>query len=64
MGTLSALPLRTRRGARPLLVECGYLTRQPLYRETPGGHWLPPEIVDELREFVAATMSSVRSEVA
>lgn len=30
---------------------------EPTYRETPAGHWLPPEIVGELRDFVAAAIA-------
>ena len=31
---------------------------RPRYRETPAGHWLPPEIVGEARSFVAAAPAS------
>ena len=30
---------------------------EPTYRETPAGHWLPPEIVGELRDLVAVTVA-------
>jgi phospholipase/carboxylesterase len=38
------------RAARARLQEAGI---EPVYRETPAGHWLPPEIVAELQGFVA-----------
>jgi len=31
---------------------------EPTYRETSAGHWLPPEILAELREHVAASLSA------
>jgi phospholipase/carboxylesterase len=39
------------RAARATLAEAGI---EATYRETSAGHWLPPEIVQELRGFVAA----------
>ncbi len=43
------------RAANERLVAAGL---EPAYRETTAGHWLPPEIVAEVREFVAATLSA------
>ena len=37
------------RDARDRLTAAG---NPPTYRETDAGHWLPPEIVGEVREFV------------
>lgn len=34
---------------------------EPVYRETAAGHWLPPEIVPELREFAAGTLAGTAS---
>jgi phospholipase/carboxylesterase len=42
------------RDARRRLQEAGI---EPVYRETEAGHWLPPEIVGDLRDFVAWTLS-------
>ncbi|MFN8151113.1 MAG: phospholipase [Solirubrobacterales bacterium] len=42
------------RDARSRLTSAGL---SPVYRETPAGHWLPPEIVPELREFAASALS-------
>ncbi len=39
------------RSARRRLEAAGI---EPVYRETGAGHWLPPEIVGELRDFAAA----------
>lgn len=41
------------RAARATLVDAGIETT---YRETDAGHWLPPEILEELRGFVAAAV--------
>lgn len=41
------------RAARELLEGAGI---EPDYRETSAGHWLPPEILPELREFVGARL--------
>jgi phospholipase/carboxylesterase len=41
------------RSARALLQAGGI---EPIYRETDAGHWLPPEILPELREFVTARL--------
>jgi phospholipase/carboxylesterase len=41
------------RAARHLLEAAGI---EPDYRETAAGHWLPPEILPELREFVGARL--------
>jgi phospholipase/carboxylesterase len=43
------------RAARDRLEAAGMT---PAYRETSAGHWLPPEIVPELREFAAAAVAS------
>lgn len=37
------------RAARARLEEAGI---EPIYRESGAGHWLPPEILPELREFI------------
>jgi phospholipase/carboxylesterase len=29
---------------------------EPTYRETPAGHWLPPEIIAEMREFASGAL--------
>jgi phospholipase/carboxylesterase len=42
------------RAARDRLEAAGL---SPDYRETAAGHWLPPEIVSDLREFAAAAVS-------
>lgn len=42
------------RDARERLTAAGIA---PVYRETPAGHWLPPEIVPELRDFAAQALS-------
>ena len=34
---------------------------EPDYRETTAGHWLPPEVVSDAREFVAATLPATQS---
>lgn len=41
------------RAARDRLVAAGI---EPVYRETAAGHWLPPEIVPDLREFAAGAV--------
>ena len=41
------------RDARARLTAAGI---EPIYRETPAGHWLPPEIVPELREFASGAL--------
>lgn len=41
------------RAARERLRASG---NEPAYRETAAGHWLPPEIVPDLREFTAAAI--------
>lgn len=41
------------RAARERLIAAGI---EPAYRETGAGHWLPPEIVPGLREFVIAAV--------
>lgn len=41
------------RTARHRLQEAGI---EPIYRESSAGHWLPPEILPELREFIAARL--------
>ena len=41
------------RAARATLADAGI---EPAYRETDAGHWLPPEILQELRDFVAAAV--------
>ena len=41
------------RDARERLIAAGI---EPVYRETGAGHWLPPEIVPELREFAAGVL--------
>ena len=46
------------RSARDRLRAAGI---EPAYEETPSGHWVPPEIVAGLRDFVAATTPSERS---
>jgi len=60
------LPLYIHHGAADPVIGVGYardardrLTAagiEPVYRETAAGHWLPPEILPELREFTAATL--------
>ena len=42
------------RDARARLQAAGI---EPVYRETDAGHWLPPEIVGEVREFVAGAIA-------
>ncbi len=42
------------RDARDRLTAAGI---EPVYRETPAGHWLPPEIVPELRDFAAQALA-------
>jgi phospholipase/carboxylesterase len=44
------------RAARRLLQEGGI---EPRYLETEAGHWLPPELLPELREFVTAAIAAV-----
>lgn len=48
------------RAARERLEAAGV---SPVYRETSAGHWVPPEIIRELREFVADAVAADRSEV-
>lgn len=49
------------RSARETLRDGGI---EPIYRETTAGHWLPPEILEELRGFVAeATASAAASDI-
>jgi phospholipase/carboxylesterase len=53
-------------GAADPVIEVGFARRaratllaggiEPDYRETPAGHWLPPEIVPELAAFVGAAV--------
>lgn len=49
------------RAARERLQGAGI---EPVYRETPSGHWLPAEIVGDLRGFIAAAIPADRSEAA
>ncbi|MCB0865848.1 MAG: phospholipase [Solirubrobacterales bacterium] len=44
------------RDARARLESAGI---DPAYRETAAGHWLPPEIVPELRDFTARALGGV-----
>jgi len=48
------IPVGFGRRARALLEEAG---AEPLYREFPGGHWVDPGVLAELRELVAATLA-------
>lgn len=43
------------RAARRRLEQAGL---SPDYRETPAGHWLPPEIVGEVKDFVTAAIGA------
>lgn len=49
------------RAARERLEAAGI---EPVYRETQAGHWLPPEIVEDLGRFVAAALPPRRTEAA
>ena len=42
------------RDARARLQDAGI---EPVYRETNAGHWLPPEIIGEVREFVSGAIA-------
>jgi len=46
------IPVEFGRRARELLEGAG---ADPLYRESPIGHWIDPEVIPELREVVAET---------
>lgn len=73
LGSRLQLPLYIHHGAAdPVIsVELARAARERLqdaglgvaYRETSAGHWLPPEIVAELREFVRDAVADDRSEV-
>jgi len=73
LGSRSQLPVYIHHGAAdPVIsVELARAARERLesgglgvaYRETSAGHWLPPEIVEELREFVGAAVAGDHSEV-
>jgi len=47
------IPVEFARRARALLEEAG---AEPLYREFPGGHWVDPGVLVELREVVAGLL--------
>ncbi len=47
------IPVEFGRRARSLLEEAG---ADVLYRESPIGHWIDPEIVPELRRVAAAAL--------
>lgn len=46
------------RDARDRLTAAGI---DPVYRETSAGHWLPPEIIPELRDFATGALAPVAS---
>jgi phospholipase/carboxylesterase len=63
LGTRSGLPVLIRHGREDPVIEVGFARRarellegaglQVDYLETDAGHWLPPEVLPGLREFVA-----------
>jgi phospholipase/carboxylesterase len=50
------IPVGFARSAEPALRDAGFDVR---YVETDAGHWLPPEILPELRGFIAAALAGV-----
>ncbi len=65
-----ALDVYVHHGANDPVIEVGFARSaretlesgglSPVYRETSAGHWVPPEVVEELREFVAAAIAGAQ----